>query len=116
MSDHECAPLHTFHSMGKKNFVPILEEFYFSRYSGFNSLVRKLGTTPKQLSLRMSEMVIDQLLEKKEESYCITLKGKELGSLIQQIKGFHAKYNGASSPCSGIPCTDCSVFLSIKST
>lgn len=114
MDYHECAPLHAFHSIGKKNFVPILEEFYFARYTGFNTLVRKLGTTPKQLSLRMSEMVADQLLEKTADSYFITSKGKELGSLIQQIKGFHAKYNVTPSSCAGIPCTDCSLFLAAK--
>jgi DNA-binding HxlR family transcriptional regulator len=107
MTPHACIPLQTFHLLGKKDFVPILEEFYFSRFQGFNALTRVLKITPRQLSTRLKEMESQGLVEKDGESYRLTVKGKDLGSLIQDIKGFHSKYHDGFDSCAGTPCSTC---------
>lgn len=114
MTSNECLPLHTFHLMGKKDFIPILEEFYFTRFDGFNSLTRHLQITPRQLSLRLKEMESASLLEKKENAYVLTSKGKELGELIQHIKGFHSRYHEGYQSCAGKPCSECVQFVQIR--
>lgn len=103
----DCLPLHTFHLLGKKDFVPILEEFYFSRFTGFNALTRLLKITPRQLSTRLKEMESQSLIEKDGDTYRLTNKGKDLGDLIQNIKGFHAKYHEGYDACAGTPCVTC---------
>ncbi|MEK6902571.1 MAG: winged helix-turn-helix transcriptional regulator [archaeon] len=111
MPPTECAPLHTFHLLGKKDFVPILEEFYFGKYEGFNHLTRKIKITPKQLSQRLKEMEEGVLIEKKEETYYLTSKGKELSELIQHIKEFHTRYHQAPVTCAGNSCGECVLFV-----
>jgi DNA-binding HxlR family transcriptional regulator len=107
MASPDCLPLQTFHLLGKKDFVPILEEFYFSRFQGFNVLTRQLGITPRQLSTRLSEMVSIFLIEKSGDEYILTPKGKELGGLIQQIKDYHSRHHEGYDSCSGTPCVSC---------
>jgi len=116
MTAHDCVPLHTFHVLGKKDFVPILEEFYFSRFQGFNALTRLLKITPRQLSTRLKEMESQGLVERSGDSYSLTHKGKDLGDLIQNIKGFHAKYHEGFDSCAGTPCSTCENFIQVRSS
>lgn len=104
---NECAPLHFFHALGKKHFVPVLDEFYHQKYAGFNVLTRKLGITPKQLAERMKEMEEMGLLVREAEQYALTPKGKELGALIAHIKQFHANYGSVALSCAQTACSDC---------
>jgi DNA-binding HxlR family transcriptional regulator len=103
----DCLPAQTFHLLGKKHFVPVFEQFYFNTYTGFNDLARKTGITPKQLSLRLKEMESHHLIQKDMENYALTLKGKELGDIIQRLKSFHARFHEGYDSCAGTPCTQC---------
>ncbi len=114
MNEWECQPLHTFHLLGKKNFIPILEEFLYGKYSGFNQLTRKLDIAPKQLSQRLQEMEENALIQKNGEGYVLTHKGKELGGLIQHIKTFHSTYHAAPEKCASTPCSECKLFVMEK--
>ncbi|MEK6971042.1 MAG: hypothetical protein AABW68_05155 [archaeon] len=107
MRDSSCLPLDLIHLLGKKDFVPILDAFYFSRFPGFNALTRELGVTPRQLSIRLKEMESSLLLEKKGDSYRITPKGRELGDIVQSLKGMHSCYHEGYDSCAGTPCGVC---------
>lgn len=106
MTNPDCLPLDTLHALGKKNFVPLLEAFYFSKYPGFNAFTRKMNMTPKQLSERLHEMEKLHLLVRVGESFELTPKGKEFGELVLHLKEFHSRYH-PEVDCQGMLCSEC---------
>ena len=111
MANAECNSLNLFHVLGKKNFIPVLEEFSRGKFPGFNNLSRKIKITPKQLSLRLDEMEEYALIRKAGETYVITPKGKELGELVKYMKAFQSKFNFSPETCANTVCSECAQFL-----
>ena len=106
----ECAPLFTSHLLGKKFFIPLLEEINHNSLFSFNAFRRKTKITAKVLSERLKEMEESKLIEKKQSSYRATSKGKSLLEIVQKMKEFHVKFHDVPATCTITSCADCQIF------
>ena len=86
--------------MGKKFTVLILRNMIYLKQTRFNKLLESIeGINAKILSLRLKEMEMDGLIERKiyHESpvrieYYITEKGRDLRPLLEYMSAFSMKY------------------------
>ena len=114
-----CPVIESGHLIGKKWSIQIIEEIAFERFDSFNGFLRKSKSiTPRTLSSQLKELEAAGLVKKKyynnsnntAVTYNLTPKGKEMHSIIGNIKKWSAKWNKMPESCLSIPCTECPQF------
>ncbi|KYC45318.1 MAG: HxlR-like helix-turn-helix [Candidatus Methanofastidiosum methylothiophilum] len=118
----ECTIYNTLDIVGKKWSLLILLELYRgkSKEKRFNELKRGLrGITPKILSLRLSELENQGLINKKIDNsnvpvkceYSLTESGEDFIHIIQEIKEWGLKWKFNNNACSVTYCKQCELAL-----
>jgi len=108
-----CPTISLSHFMGKKWTVVLLEEIALGKFNGFNKFLKKSSLTPKILSGELKEMENFGLIEKQQSKatvYRLTQKGKEVRSIVSQMKLFNKKWNKIDVDCVNTSCLECQNF------
>src|SRR3990167_8381604 len=100
-----CPVLDINHIIGKKWAVILLNEI-----KGFNQFIKKSKMTPRTLSKQLKELEENNLIQKKDDNYFLTVKGKELIKITNKIKEWNIKYNFVSEKCLQSSCLECKSF------
>ncbi len=98
---------------GSKWFLPVFQEIYLGKFTGFNDFLKKSGTTPRILSKQLKEMESEGIIKRgegKKTLYSITKKGEELKQLIDTTKKFNIKWGHVSDSCIAASCVGCEKF------
>lgn len=102
-SDIEICPVYrTFHIMGKKWALQILQEFFVNDGTRrFNEIQNSLyWITPKVISKRLKDMGVEGLIQRRVYSdstpvrveYSLTRKGQELSDVIKKARDWGMKW------------------------
>src|SRR3989338_10310988 len=87
---------------GSKWFLPVFQEIFIGKFTGFNDFLKKSGTTPRILSKQLKEMEEEGIIQKvegKKTLYKITKKGEELKQIIDNTKKFNIKWGNSTESC-----------------
>ena len=118
----DCTIFKTLDIVGKKWSLLILLELYRgeAKDKRFNELKRGLkGITPKILSLRLSELEDQGLIEKNIDNtkvpikceYSLTESGEDFIYIIQEIKNWGLKWKFDNPECVATYCKQCQLAL-----
>ena len=88
-----CPVLNINHILGRKWAIILLNEINLNKFKGFNQFIKKSKMTPRTLSKQLKELEETNLIEKKDDNYFLTVKGKELIKITDKIKEWNIKYN-----------------------
>lgn len=111
-----CEVIKTTHMIGRKWFIPVLEEIALGKFDGFNDFLTRAKTiTPRILSRQLKELEQEGFIKKKAykkehneiTKYKLTEKGRELHKIIVDVKKFNVRCGNIPSWCMGMSCTEC---------
>ncbi len=115
--DNNCAIYKTAEIIGKKWTLLILLELYkgTKRYSELEDKIPNI--TPKMLSLRLSELIKENLVIKKVDrsqvpikcEYSLTKSGLEFIEIIKEIKTWALHYKDINKTCTKTNCMECTL-------
>lgn len=119
---HNCTVYETLDIVGKKWSLLILLELFRgdTKEKRFNELKKGLnGITPKILSLRLSELEDQGLIEKKIDDskvpikcqYSLTKSGEDFIHIIQEIKDWGLRWKFDNPECTSTLCKQCKLVL-----
>jgi len=114
----KCAVYCIANFIGKKWTLLILLELFKgkSEWKRFSELKKRLlGITPKILSLRLKELIKENLVEKKidtknlpiQSRYSLTKRGRDFISIIKEIKIWSLKWKIKNESCENRDCKAC---------
>ncbi|MBS1266828.1 MAG: hypothetical protein MAG795_00797 [Candidatus Woesearchaeota archaeon] len=111
----KCAIYQTADIIGKKWTLLILMELYKGkkRYNEIEEKIPKI--TPKMLSLRLSELIKKDMVNKKVDSstvpikceYSLTKSGEEFINILKQIKTWAINWKKTNNLCQSTNCKEC---------
>ncbi|NMC58791.1 MAG: helix-turn-helix transcriptional regulator [Candidatus Methanofastidiosa archaeon] len=118
----DCTIYKTLDILGKRWTLLILLELYKGEKAQkrFNELKNRLGNiTPKILSLRLSELENEGLIQKNIDNskipikceYSLTESGEDFIHIIQEIKEWGLKWKFDNPKCAGTYCKQCQAAL-----
>jgi len=105
--------------IGKKWTIALMQEVSLNGDKGFNFISRRMKKiTPKILSARLREMEGKGIVKREifnkhkieRSRYTLTEKGKELQSIIENLKVWNMKYSGSYFGCNDKKCIDCKFY------
>ncbi len=119
---NNCTVYETLNIVGKKWSLLILLELFRgnAKEKRFNELKKGLnGITPKILSLRLSELEDQELIEKRVDDskvpikcqYSLTKSGEDFIHIIQEIKDWGLRWKFDKPECAYTLCKQCKLAL-----
>lgn len=105
--------------IGKKWTIVLLQEVRLTGDQGFNAIFKRMKkVSPKILSQRLHELEQEGLIEKivhsetqpERTSYFLTLKGRELENVIEQLKDWHLRFDAKTKDVCSQECVLCPLY------